>query len=126
MFHVTKNYLQIKTTSYNSKFVTFVLIIKFSDSATSDDIRDFIAESAIMLEFEHPNVLKLVGICFETDHGLPMIVLPYMVNGALKDLLVASRIDTSVEQLPEVNEVGKLSFLKDTERHVNFSKLIYF
>ena len=97
-----------------------MLIIKFSDSATSDDIQDFLAESAIMLEFDHPNVLKLMGICFETDHGLPMIVLPYMVNGALKDLLVASRIDTSVEQLPEVNDIVKFSILKDTERHVIF------
>ena len=55
-----------------------------------------------MMEFDHPNVIKLLGICFDADHGLPLIVLPYMVNRDLKSFLVSSRKDNSVEQFPEV------------------------
>ena len=65
-------------------------------------MEDFLSESVTMMEFDHPNVIKLLGICFDADHGLPLIVLPYMVNRDLKSFLVSSRKDNSVEQFPEV------------------------
>ena len=60
-----------------------------------------------MVDFDHPNVMKLVGVCFDTDDGLPLIVLPYMANGDLKSFLQTKRLsDTSVEDteqaFPEV------------------------
>ena len=62
---------------------------------------EFIAESAIMLDFDHPNVLHLVGVCFDTEDQLPLIVLPYMANGDLKSFLKKKR-QQSANNLPEV------------------------
>ncbi len=35
-----------------------------------------------MKDFNHPNVLRLRGICFG-EHDLPIIILPYMAKGDL-------------------------------------------
>ena len=32
-----------------------------------------------MLSFNHPNVMSLIGVCF--DGEMPMIIMPYMSNG---------------------------------------------
>ena len=59
-----------------------------------------------MLDFHHPNILRLVGVCFDTQDTLPMIVLPYMANGDLRHFLKAKRPKnkngSTVEAMPEV------------------------
>ena len=58
-----------------------------------------------MLDFNHPNVLRLVGVCFDTEDKLPLIVLPYMANGDLRSYLKLKRSkssSTSDETMPEV------------------------
>ena len=47
----------------------------------------FFAESAIMLDFEHPNILCPIGVCFNTEDNLPAIVLPYMAKKDLRNFL---------------------------------------
>ena len=32
-----------------------------------------------MLSFKHPNVMSLIGMCF--DGEMPLIIMPYMTNG---------------------------------------------
>ena len=57
-----------------------------------------------MKDFNHPNVLGLVGVCFDTPDDVPYIILPYMVNGSLKDYLKMKRIHiTNVDTYPEVD-----------------------
>ena len=34
-----------------------------------------------MLSFNHPNVMSLIGVCF--DGETPLLVLPYMFNGSV-------------------------------------------
>ena len=34
-----------------------------------------------MLSFKHPNVMSLIGVCF--DGEMPMILMPYMSNGSV-------------------------------------------
>ena len=60
-----------------------------------------------MLDFAHPNVMRLVGVCFDTDSAIPLIVLPYMANGDLRSFLQSKRLnDTSTgdpeQSLPNV------------------------
>lgn len=50
---------------------------------SEEEIRSFLDEGLKMKQFDHKNVLKLRGICFD-ENDLPMILLPYM---AKKDLL---------------------------------------
>ena len=47
-------------------------------------------ESLIMKNFDHPNVLNLIGVC--VDGGpLPLLVVPFMANGSLLDYLKRER-----------------------------------
>ena len=70
---------------------------------SSDEIEEFISESAIMLDFDHPNVLSLLGVCFDTEQQLPLIILPYMANGDLKSYLLNRRGDNEPNILPDVS-----------------------
>ncbi|KAI8764091.1 hepatocyte growth factor receptor, partial [Biomphalaria glabrata] len=46
------------------------------------DLAAFIQEALIMKDFEHPNVLELIGLG-EKEPGIPYVILPYMENGDL-------------------------------------------
>ena len=64
----------------------------------------FIKESAIILDFDHCNILNLVGVCFNTEDNLPGIVLPYMTNGDLRTFLKMKKAEmgNSGAKYPEV------------------------
>ena len=34
-----------------------------------------------MLSFDHPNVMSLIGMCF--DGEMPLLIMPYMSNGSV-------------------------------------------
>ena len=56
-----------------------------------------------MKKMEHINVLSLLGVCLDTEDGLPYIILPYMDNGDLKTFLHSKRTTSgSVLTHPEV------------------------
>ena len=74
------------------------------DASTPDQVEEFVAESAIMLDFDHPNVIKLLAVCFNTEDKLPLIVLPYMANGDLKCFLQQKRHHCAKGVLPEVGQ----------------------
>ena len=53
-------------------------------------VRDLLKECDKMQSFDHPNVLKLLGVCL--DGGpTPYIVTPFMVNGSLLSYLKQER-----------------------------------
>ena len=43
-----------------------------------------------MLEFDHPNVLKLLGVCLDGGPA-PYIIMPFMTNGSLLGHLKENR-----------------------------------
>ncbi|CAM6004480.1 unnamed protein product [Sphagnum balticum] len=53
-------------------------------SAEMNGLREFLREGLRMHQFKHERVLNLIGISFD-DHYSPLIVLPFMANGALLD-----------------------------------------
>ena len=58
-----------------------------------------------MQDFEHCNVLGLLGVCFDTHNYIPLVVLPYMENGDLRSFLKSKRLadrQRSKEMFPEV------------------------
>ena len=57
-------------------------------------MRRFIDEALRMKEFDHPNVLSLIGVALDFDN-LPLVVLPFMRHG---DLLSYIRNDANVRQ----------------------------
>jgi len=53
----------------------------------NDMVELFLREAVIMKDFDHVNVLRIVGVSFETD-GSPMVVLPYMANADLRHYIL--------------------------------------
>ena len=49
------------------------------------DIEEFLNEGLMMRHYKHPNVLRLLGVCFLGNR--PMIVLPFMEHGDLKTFI---------------------------------------
>ena len=43
-----------------------------------------------MQEFDHPNVLKLIGVCLDGGPA-PYIIMPFMANGSLLSYLKEER-----------------------------------
>ncbi len=53
-----------------------------------------VQESIKMRDFDHPNILTLIGI--SVDAGVPYIVMPYMANGSLRSYLMKERDNLTV------------------------------
>ena len=83
----------------------YSISLTHTDISSPENIDDFVKESILMLGFDHPNVLKLLGVCFDTDDHLPLIVLPYMANGDLRSYLMSKRGTLICKNLTEFPEV---------------------
>ena len=80
-------------------------LIFLAGIATQADIDSFMAECTTMVNFDHPNVVKLIGVCFDATDQLPFIILPFMANKDLKSFLVAKREQSQnlkEDQFPKV------------------------
>ncbi|KAM4591105.1 tyrosine-protein kinase Mer [Odontesthes bonariensis] len=67
------------------------------------EIEEFLNEAACMKDFNHPNVIKLLGVCLEVSYGnfpKPMVILPFMKYGDLHSFLLRSRLGESPMFLP--------------------------
>ncbi|XP_048380831.1 tyrosine-protein kinase Mer-like [Stegostoma tigrinum] len=59
------------------------------------ELESFLREAELMQGFEHPNVLRLIGVSFEVcsteQVPMPMVILPFMPHGDLRNFLLNSR-----------------------------------
>lgn len=53
-------------------------------------VEDLLRECAKMQQFDHPNVLKLSGICLDGGPA-PYVIMPFMANGSLLSYLKQER-----------------------------------
>ena len=53
-------------------------------------MKDLLKECVKMSEFDHPNVLKLIGVCLDGGPA-PYIIMPFMENGSLLAYLKENR-----------------------------------
>ena len=71
--------------------------------SSKDEFHSLLNESLLMKRFDHPNVVGLLGVCFNTPDGYPYLILPFMVNGNVRDHLKHSRVHISAtDTLPKV------------------------
>lgn len=89
-----------------------VAVKTIRNCGSETDLINFLRESALMRDFNHPNVLGLCGVCLDTPKKEPLIVLPYMANGDLRDYLRNKRGDSpSVDVYPEgLSELSLMIF----------------
>ena len=69
------------TNNYNCSITGFV---------DKELVRDLLTECSRMCKFDHPNVLKLSGVCLDGGPA-PYIIMPYMENGSLNTYLKNQR-----------------------------------
>ena len=65
----------------------YLLYAGFYDHST---IEEMLKECTKMKEFNHPNVLKLIGVCLDGGPA-PFIITPFMENGSLLSYLRKNR-----------------------------------
>lgn len=67
-----------------------------TDITTSCDIEQCLKEAAYMKDFDHPNIIQLIGVSLHRRPGqrlpVPMVVLPFMKHGDLHTFLLLSRL----------------------------------
>ena len=62
---------------YQNYFIRFCILALSLES----DKDKLLKEVTAMLAFQHPNVMTLVGVCF--DGEIPLILMPYMSEGSV-------------------------------------------
>jgi len=51
----------------------------------------FLREAILMKDFHHAHVLGVIGVSFDSD-GSPMVILPYMANGDLRQYITSTQL----------------------------------
>ena len=59
----------------------------YVDCCTLENLTTLLNESILMKNFEHPNVLNILGVGLDAETRLPFVLLPFMVNRDLKTYL---------------------------------------
>ena len=73
-----------------------MLLIIFLGFVDDKLVENLLKECARMQTLDHPNVLKLSGVCLDGGPA-PYIVMPFMANGSLLNYLQDNRKNLVVE-----------------------------
>ncbi|XP_044041108.1 tyrosine-protein kinase receptor TYRO3 [Siniperca chuatsi] len=61
---------------------------------SQEDLYEFLREAEIMQNFDHENVVRLLGVTLQREQDslpVPLVILPYMKHGDLRRFLIATR-----------------------------------
>ena len=75
-------------------------------------VKNLLLECTRMSEFDHPNVLTLIGVCLDGGPA-PYIVMPFMFNGSLLSYLKKERdnLVLSPQHIQDTERVSTEAFL---------------
>ncbi|KAM9793457.1 muscle, skeletal receptor tyrosine-protein kinase isoform X1 [Syngnathus typhle] len=91
---------------------TMVAVKMLKEEASADMQNDFQREAALMAEFDHPNIVRLLGVCAV---GKPMcLMFEYMAQGDLNEFLRRRSPTRSVRTLSRASVSGR-SFSSEME-----------
>ena len=75
-------------------------------------------ESLIMKDFDHPNVLNLIGVCVDGGPA-PYLVVPFMANGSLLKYLKRERPKLMVAEGTDSDLVGYSGYMNKLKCYWN-------
>lgn len=78
-------------------------------SFTQDEIHSILQESLKIKQFNHPNILSLIGVCIDAGPA-PYIVMPYMAEGSLLTYLRKNQHELV---LPDESDEETVSLVMD-------------
>ncbi|XP_028652499.1 tyrosine-protein kinase receptor UFO isoform X2 [Erpetoichthys calabaricus] len=85
-------------------YILKVAVKTMKTICTRSEMEDFLREAACMKEFDHPNVMRLLGVCLQNveseGYPSPVVILPFMKHGDLHSYLLYSRLGDSPHYLP--------------------------
>lgn len=91
-------------------------IVTMTTDVTMIKAKEFIQECVTAKQFNHPNILGLIGVSVITKEAIPLMVLPYMHNGDVKSFVKSKRGDTiELSEYPEVHINTDHTFLPCTD-----------
>uniref|UniRef100_A0A8C4NJZ3 receptor protein-tyrosine kinase n=1 Tax=Dicentrarchus labrax TaxID=13489 RepID=A0A8C4NJZ3_DICLA len=91
---------------------TMVAVKMLKEEASADMQNDFQREAALMAQFDHPNIVRLLGVCAV---GKPMcLMFEYMAHGDLNEFLRRRSPTQSVRTLSRASLSGR-SFSSELE-----------
>lgn len=64
------------------------------------DVASIVEESLIMSNFDHPNVLSLIGVSLDLGPA-PCIIMPYMSRGSLLSYLKNDRLNITITDVKD-------------------------
>ena len=74
-----------------------------------NEINKIMEESVKMKQFNHPNVMNLIGVCIDGGPA-PYIVMPFMVNGSLLSYLRKKRPNLLLNDTADEDSVSVILF----------------
>ena len=80
---------------------------------TSGDVKRLAEESQIMARFDHPNVMKLLGVSAIRRSKTLFVIMPFMAQGNLLSYLRKNRVGLTVESEEIVEMVIKSNYMYD-------------
>ena len=84
-------------------------ILSNSALSSEGEKAKLLKEVSLMLFFKHPNVMSLIGLCFDGD--VPMIIMPFMSDGSVLDYVRQNRGHLCyTQQSSEVFSLCSLSY----------------
>lgn len=94
---VYKGFLKIDETGEHAAVAVKTLHNRSSWDDSLDN-KAFLEEGLMMRDFEHDNVLALIGVTFDSS-GLPMVITPFMLYGDLRSYISDEASSPTVKEL---------------------------
>ena len=73
----------------NRKHILLLSPYIYTALFSSHDMERMTKEVSTMLNFKHPNVMPLIGVCL--DGEMPLIIMPFMSNGSVLEFVKSHR-----------------------------------
>ena len=67
------------------------------------DLKNLVEESLLMSNLNHPNVMKMIGVCVD-ENKTPYLVMHYMSQGSLLSFLKNNRDNFTVNDMDDNTE----------------------